>query len=151
MVKGTFLVTQQFLKLNGGQRKKAVIINVSSAAALNVTPGLSSYSLSKLVQIQLQRFVTAENPNITAVSLHPGIVMTRMTPPAFAPFAKDTFELVGGAAVWLASEQAGFMNGRYFSVNWSVDEILERRDEIVSQGLLQIGLQGKFGADQFIV
>jgi NAD(P)-dependent dehydrogenase (short-subunit alcohol dehydrogenase family) len=149
MVKGTFLVTQQFLQLNG-QEKKAIIITVASAAALNATPGLSSYSLSKLVQIQLQRFVTAENPNITAVSLHPGIVKTRMTPPAFAPFAKDTFELVGGAAVWLASKQADFMNGRYFSVNWSVDEILQRKDEIMSQGLLQIWLQGKFGADQFI-
>ncbi|KAL2831601.1 hypothetical protein BJY01DRAFT_240063 [Aspergillus pseudoustus] len=144
MVKGTFLMTQQFLQLNG-KDTEATIINITSAAALNATPCLSSYSLSKLCQIQLQRFVQAENPNVRAVSLHPGIVMTRMTPPAFHRFARDTFGLVGGVAVWLATDQAAFMNGRYISVNWSVDELIERKDEIVSKGLLEVGLQGKFG------
>lgn len=33
--------------------------------------------------------------------------------------------------IWLASEPAGFMNGRYISLNWSVDELLERKEEIV--------------------
>jgi NAD(P)-dependent dehydrogenase (short-subunit alcohol dehydrogenase family) len=80
MVKGTFLVTQQFLQLNG-KASAGTIINITSAAALNSTPCLSSYSLSKLCQIQLQAFVRAENPNVRAVSLHPGILMTRMTPP----------------------------------------------------------------------
>ena len=60
-------------------------------------------------------------------------------------FFKNTFELVGGLTVWLASEQATFMNGRYMSVNWSVDELVERTDETVSNGLLSIRLQGKFG------
>ncbi|CEL00430.1 hypothetical protein ASPCAL00032 [Aspergillus calidoustus] len=144
MVKGTFLMTQQFLQLNG-KDIDVIIINITSTAALNSTPCLSSYSLSKLCQIQLQAFVRAENPNVRAVSLHPGILMTRMTPPAFQRFARDTFELVGGVAVWLASEEARFMDGRYMSVNWSVDELLERKEEIVSDGLLEIALRGKFG------
>ncbi|KAL2807901.1 oxidoreductase [Aspergillus granulosus] len=144
MVKGTFLMTQQFLQLNG-TASEVIIINITSAAALTSTPRLSSYSVSKLCQIQLQSFVRAENPNVRAISLHPGIVMTRMTPPAFHRFARDTFELVGGVAVWLASKQAAFMNGRYISVNWSVDELLERKEEIISNGLLEVGLQGKFG------
>ncbi|KAL2850406.1 hypothetical protein BJX68DRAFT_255152 [Aspergillus pseudodeflectus] len=143
-VKGTFLMTQQFLQLNG-KDSEVTIINVTSAAALNSFPCLSSYALSKLCQIKLQDFVRAENPKVRTFSVHPGIVKTRMTPPAFECFSRDTFELVGGVTVWLASEQATFMNGRYMSVNWSVDELVERKDEIVSNGLLKIGLQGKFG------
>lgn len=137
-------MTQHFLQLNGKDRD-VTIINVASAAALNSLPCLSSYSLSKLCQIRLQDFVRSENPNVRTFSVHPGIVKTRMTPLAFERFSRDTFELVGGVTVWLASEQATFMNGRYMSVNWSVDELVERKDEIVSNGLLSIRLQGKFG------
>ncbi|KAJ0417536.1 hypothetical protein BJY00DRAFT_325515 [Aspergillus carlsbadensis] len=144
MVKGTFLMTQQFLQLNG-KDSEVTIINITSAAAFNTTACLSSYSLSKLCQIQLQAFVRAENPNVRAVSLHPGILMTRMTPPAFQRFARDTFELVGRVAVWLATEQARFMDGRYMSVNWSVDELVGRKEEIVSDRLLEVALRGKFG------
>jgi NAD(P)-dependent dehydrogenase (short-subunit alcohol dehydrogenase family) len=56
VVKGTFFITQKFLQLND-KATGLTIINITSAAAINVTPGLSSYSLSKLCQIQLQSFV----------------------------------------------------------------------------------------------
>ena len=57
--------------------------------------------------------------------------------------------MAGGVAVWLATEQAKFMNGRYMGVNWSVVELMDRKDEIVSKGLLMEELQGTFGKDQF--
>jgi len=141
-------MTQSFLKLVG-ESKPATIINVSSAGGISIIPNTSSYSLSKLVQIQMQRFVTVENPNITAISLHPGTILTPITKPYFVKFSKDTFGLAGGVAVWLATEQAQFMNGRYMGANWSVAELMERKDEIVSKGLLLEELQGTFGKDQF--
>jgi NAD(P)-dependent dehydrogenase (short-subunit alcohol dehydrogenase family) len=147
-VKGTMLMTQSFLRLVG-DTKPATIINVTSAGGIAIIPNTSSYSLSKLVQIQIQRFVAAENPNITAISLHPGTILTPVTKPVFVKFSKDTFALAGGVAVWLATEQAKFMNGRYMGANWSVDELTERRDEIVSKGLLLEELQGTFGPAQF--
>jgi NAD(P)-dependent dehydrogenase (short-subunit alcohol dehydrogenase family) len=147
-VKGTLLMTQSFLKLVGDS-KPATIINVASAGGISVIPHTSSYSLSKLVQIQMQRFVAVENPNITAISLHPGTVLTGITKPYFVKFSKDTFALAGGVAVWLATEQAKFMNGRYMGANWSVVELMNRKDEIVSKGLLMVELQGSFGKDQF--
>jgi len=147
-VKGTLLMTQSFLKLVGDS-KPATIINVTSAGGISVIPNTSSYSLSKLVQIQMQRFVTVENPNITAISLHPGTILTPITKPYFVKFSKDTFALAGGVAVWLATEQAKFMNGRYMGANWSVAELMERKDEIVSKGLLLEELQGTFGKAQF--
>jgi NAD(P)-dependent dehydrogenase (short-subunit alcohol dehydrogenase family) len=141
-------MTQSFLRLVGNN-KPATIINVSSAGGISIIPNTSNYSLSKLVQIQMQRFVAVENPNITAISLHPGTILTGITKPQFVKFSQDTFALAGGVAVWLATEQAKFMNGRYMGVNWSVAELMERKDEIVSKGLLVEELQGTFGKAQF--
>lgn len=67
----------------------------------------------------------------------------------FVKFSQDTFELAGGVAVWLATDKAKFMNGRYMGTNWSVDELMEREEEVISQGKLIIDLQGTFGKAQF--
>jgi NAD(P)-dependent dehydrogenase (short-subunit alcohol dehydrogenase family) len=141
-------MSQGFLKLLG-KEKKGTIVNVTSALGLTVVPGFSSYSLSKLVTFQLQAFIGAENPNVTAVAMHPGIVKTDNTHPAFEPFAKDTPALPGGLGVWLATEQAAFLNGKYIESNWSVEDLVAKKEEIVSKGLLSIALKGEFGSAQF--
>jgi hypothetical protein len=128
-------MTQSFLRLVGNN-KPATIINVSSAGGISIMPHTSNYSLSKLVQIQMQRFVAVENPNITAISLHPGTILTGITKPQFVKFSKDSFALAEGVATLLATEQAKSMNGRYMGVNCSVAEFMKRKDEIVSKGLL---------------
>ena len=63
-------------------------MNLTSAAAVMVFPGTSAYSLSKLASTQMLAFVAAENPNVTAVAMHPGIVMTDMTLDFFVPVCK---------------------------------------------------------------
>jgi NAD(P)-dependent dehydrogenase (short-subunit alcohol dehydrogenase family) len=147
-VRGTFITTQGFLKLLG-KENKGYIVNLTTGGALQVVPGLSSYSLSKLVALQIQAYVAAENPNVVATALHPGVVMTDMTMDAFKRFAKDTPQLVGGVGNWLASDKAAFLNGKYITANWCVAELSSRKDEIVSEGKLSIGLVGKFGKEQF--
>lgn len=124
-------------------------MNMTSGLALMAAPGLSSYSLSKLAALQLQAFVAAENPNVTATSLHPGIVLTEMVTEYFKPFAKDTPGLVGGTGVWLATEKASFLGGKYVAANWSVDDLVARKEEIVAGGKLSVVLKGEFGQDQF--
>lgn len=143
-------MTQEFLKLVG-DTKPATIINITSAAAIALIHGTASYSLSKLVQIQIQiqRYVAVEKSNIVAVSLHPGTVLTAITKPAFVKFSKDTFALAGGVAVWLASVKAKFIIGRYMGVNCSVKELIDRQDEIVAKGQLLMELQGSFGKARF--
>lgn len=86
-VRAAFLLTQGFAALLGKERK-GNIVSVTSAAAVLVFAGMSSYSLSKLAAIQLQAFVAAEYPNITAIAHHPGIVLTDSTLDYFRPFAK---------------------------------------------------------------
>jgi NAD(P)-dependent dehydrogenase (short-subunit alcohol dehydrogenase family) len=97
-------------------------------------------------------YVAAEAPNVIAVAVHPGIVATDMLKDAFAPFAHDTPELVGGLATWLAAwegDDRSFLSGRYLSSNWNVDELVKRKDEIVEQGLLQLNMMGQFGEKHF--
>jgi hypothetical protein len=65
----------------------------------------------------------------------------------FHRFALDTPELVGGTAVWLASKEASFLSGRFVSVNWSVDELKARKEEITKSNDLKMVLQGLFGIE----
>ncbi|KKO99570.1 hypothetical protein THAR02_08332 [Trichoderma harzianum] len=129
-IKGTFLMTQEFLNLVG-TTKEATIVNLSSAMAFVPLPGQASYTLSKLAIAQLSAFIALENPNVRAVSVHPGTVMTDLLTPSLQKFAKDAPELVGGLSVWLTTKDAAFLNGRYITANWSVDELVRRQAEIV--------------------
>ncbi|KAE8363445.1 hypothetical protein BDV27DRAFT_158764 [Aspergillus caelatus] len=140
MVKGTFITTQYFTKLLG-HMARGHIINISSITAVLAMPGTDSYALAKMVQSAMQRYIAGLNPNIVATSLHPGTVLTGIVPEFFLRFSKDSFELAAGTALWLASEGAQFMNGRYMSANWSVEEMVERREEIVEHDLLKFGLK----------
>ncbi|KAI9756717.1 MAG: hypothetical protein M4579_003718 [Chaenotheca gracillima] len=143
-VKGYMLVTKHFLQLLGSE-KHGTIISLTSAAGTFVMPGISAYSISKMAGTKLTAFTAAENPNVTAISLSPGIVLTSMTTPTFRPFAKDTPELVGGVAVWSATDAAKFMNGRYLSANWDVKELEQMQAEIVKKDVLKFSLSGEFG------
>jgi NAD(P)-dependent dehydrogenase (short-subunit alcohol dehydrogenase family) len=147
-VKGTFLVTQGFIQALPSDTH-ASVVSLTTGASYTVIPGISAYSISKLAVLQLSAYVAAENPQITAVALHPGVVDTEMTIDAFKKFADDTPELVGGAAVWAASDKAKFMSGRYLNSNWDVEDLEARKDEIIEKELLKIDLKGQFGAEQF--
>ncbi|MCJ1250350.1 hypothetical protein MMC30_007576 [Trapelia coarctata] len=146
-VKGTFLVTKYFLQFL--HEKPATVINLTSSAGLNIMPGGSAYAISKLAIVQLTAYIAAEYANVSAIALHPGLVRTDILSNALQHFNNDSPELAGGNAVWLASEEAKFMSGRYRNTNWDVEELAARRDEIVKEDLLRIILSGKFGAQQF--
>jgi hypothetical protein len=68
---------------------------------------------------------------------------------SFKRFALDTPELVGGTAVWLATKAAKFLTGRFISANWSVDDLMRRKDEILARTDLKVVYQGNFGLEQF--
>ncbi|KAH9205635.1 hypothetical protein DL95DRAFT_397469 [Leptodontidium sp. 2 PMI_412] len=145
--RGTFLVSQGFLQLLG-KEKKGTVINLTTGAAVSIFTGISSYSISKLIPIQLAAYIAAENPNVTAVALHPGTVKTDMTLDSFVRFSLDTPELVGGIGVWIATEKAAFLTGKYVSSNWDVEALVERKEEITG-GKLSVALVGEFGQEQF--
>lgn len=44
--------------------------------------------------------------------------------------------------VWLAGLEAGFLKGKYVFANWDVEEMKQRKTEIVSEKLLETWLTG---------
>lgn len=145
-------MTRSFLKLLPSSETQARIITVTTGASYAVFPGVSAYGLSKLVVLQLMEYIAAENPNVLAVAIHPGVIPTDMTFDIFMPFAQDTPQLVGGLATWLAAWEGptrDFLRGKYVSANWDVNELLNREKEIVDQGLLKLDLKGDYGYAHF--
>ena len=141
------LVTRSFLsQLTTEQKERggASVINISSGAGLVTLPGSSAYSITKLADLRLTSFLAAESPHVHALAVHPGIVATDMGIDAtfFAPYAKDTVELAGSVVNWAVSQEARFLNGRYISVSWDVEELKARKGEILEKGYLTIGLLG---------
>ncbi|KAF2635851.1 short-chain dehydrogenase/reductase-like protein [Massarina eburnea CBS 473.64] len=144
--KGNYLLIRSFLRLLPGPETPATIVNISSWQAFYVVPPLGAYFISKFVLDNLATYVSAEYPNVTAVSMHPGLVSTDMLREPFRSlFNQDSPELVGGTAVWLCQEKAKFLSGRFIAANWSVEDLLERKDEIVKDDLLKLTLKGSFG------
>lgn len=44
--------------------------------------------------------------------------------------------------VWLCSDKADFLHGRMVWANWDVDEMVAKKEEIVSKDLLTIDIKG---------
>lgn len=59
--------------------------------------------------------------------------------------AEDSVELAGGMNLYLASPRASFLQGRYVTANWHVDELEKHKEEIRSENLLRIQLAASYG------
>lgn len=52
-------------------------------------------------------------------------------------------DLPGAFCVWLsASKDAEFLRGRFVWSNWDVDELIQRKKDIIDRDLLKLGLKG---------
>lgn len=147
-VKGTYLVTRGFLSLLGTERK-GYVVSMNTGIAGMISPTMSSYSISKTAELRLVEYFAAEHSNVQHISLQPGVVATEMVVDAFKRFALDTPELVGDIGVWLSTDAAEFLNGRFISANWDVEDLMEMKEKIVSGNDLKMVYQGRFGLDQF--
>jgi hypothetical protein len=50
--------------------------------------------------------------------------------------------LPASVCIWLASREADFLQGRLLWANWDVEELKERKQEIIERNLLTIILNG---------
>jgi hypothetical protein len=52
-------------------------------------------------------------------------------------------DLPSHMAVWLASDEAAFLHGRYVWANWDVGELVELKEKIIdNKSLLKVGIIG---------
>ncbi|KAL5343899.1 hypothetical protein BJX70DRAFT_385184 [Aspergillus crustosus] len=154
-VLGTILVTQAFLQHRratistsssaAAAAKSAVVITLNTVGAYTVhVPGLSAYGASKAAIARWSELIADDVPATEArfVSVHPGYVKTDMAAKSGLEgvFEPTEAKLAGDFVVWLTGEEAGFLNGRFVWANWDVDELVQRKGEIVQKDLLRGGL-----------
>jgi len=51
-------------------------------------------------------------------------------------------DLSGHFCLWLVSSEADFLRGKFVWVNWDIDELKARKEEILSTDLLEMKLGG---------
>jgi NAD(P)-dependent dehydrogenase (short-subunit alcohol dehydrogenase family) len=149
-VKGAYLVARAFIN-QLPQDAPASVVSLTTLVSHQPLPFMSGYATSKLASQQLNSTIAAAYPNITAVNVSPGLQDTQSLQPAFRRFNLDTPALAGGTMVWLAADpkRAKFLSGRTISVNWDVEDLVERKEEIEKENLLVLNLKGEFGKEQF--
>lgn len=144
---GTYLLAKSFLNQPQPPEGVPVFIGVNTGMAhLGPATGPSSgYAVSKLAAASVVEFLQAENPDLKAFSVSPGIVQSDMAVKANNPNleATDSPELMANLAVWLASAESDFLKGRFLWANWDVEELMKAKDKIVgAPGLLRLTLEG---------
>ncbi|KAL7790687.1 hypothetical protein V8C43DRAFT_322674 [Trichoderma afarasin] len=141
-VKGSLHVIRSYLSVAAASPK---ILNVSSGQAhldAKFFPGMSAYLSSKMAQLRMVDAIQAERPDVFIINCHPGRVMSEMSAKVGRKKGIDTLELSGDFGVWAVSNEAEFLKGRMVWVNWDVDELKAKKDEIINNDLLTVSLGG---------
>lgn len=110
--------------------------------------------MSKAANIMYTTTLAAAYPEkLLAVAVNPGLNDTDIVPDSLREvgFNFNKPGLTGGTIVWLVADpdRSQFLNGRAITSEWDVQEMVERKDEIVSRNLLTMQLQARLGVDQF--
>ncbi|CAN8097826.1 unnamed protein product [Discula destructiva] len=144
--KGTFLAVHSFLP-TANKAKATVLALTTGTSAMPAArlPGMSAYMTSKLAQIKLIEYLAAEQPNVFAATVHPGMVETEIFAKSGANADKlpmDKVELPASFLVWMASPEAAFLKGRNVWANWDVGELMVQEKAISSGSRMTSGING---------
>ncbi|KAI9802500.1 MAG: hypothetical protein M1825_002885 [Sarcosagium campestre] len=143
-VKGSIVVTQAFLR---SAASNATLINITTGGAHLAAgiPKMGVYIASKSATLKLFATVQAEEPDISVINVHPGVIETDMGNKGKSQGAKfpiDDIQLPADFIVWSASPEAAFLKGKDLWANWDVEELKARAQEIQDSSLLTVGLHG---------
>ncbi|KAI8634837.1 NAD(P)-binding protein [Xylariaceae sp. FL1651] len=138
-IKGTYLLNRFFIPLLLKSDTKTSIL-VSSYGALSVRPGASAYQSSKFTVCRIAEFIAAEyeKQGLVCYAIHPGGVKTELAynmPEDMWQVLVDEPELPAHTIVWLSKEHRPWLNGRFLSVNWDMEELESKKDEIINRNL----------------
>ena len=139
-VKGAYLIVRSFIPLLLKSAEKT-IIQLSSIGAHVTNPGGSAYEMTKSALLRMNNFIAAEygEQGLLVYGIHPGGVMTELA--SILPdtiFLTDQPELCGDTVVWLTKQRREWLQDRYVSCTWDVEELEGKKDEIVQRDLLKV-------------
>ncbi|KAK1059021.1 hypothetical protein LTR74_012910 [Friedmanniomyces endolithicus] len=136
-IKGSYNLTKTFMP---SRNPDSTIISVNAGSIQVPGPfsaGFSSYNSSKFAVLKMFEILAVENRDVHVVSMHPGVVDTEMKRKNDMPSPHmDAVELPSHFAVWLCSQEAKFLRGKFVWSNWDVEEIIAKRVEIENSLLL---------------
>jgi NAD(P)-dependent dehydrogenase (short-subunit alcohol dehydrogenase family) len=140
-IKGTYLAAHYFIPLLLKSHTKT-IINISSGGAHVMFPGASGYQTTKFALCRFTEFIDKEyrHQGLIAIALHPGGVKTELAmnmPADRLNVLTDTPELAADTLVWLCCERRGWLSGRFASVSWDMEELEQKRQDIIRRDLLK--------------
>lgn len=144
-IRGTYLVVHTFLDLVLASHCKTVI-NVSSKGGLYTRYGASAYGCSKAALLRFTQFLDFEyqDRGLLALAIHPGSVATDLAlrlPTTGHAKLIDKPELAADTLAWITEKRIAWLSGRYVSVNWDMEQLLLRKDEIVDGDKLKLTLK----------
>jgi NAD(P)-dependent dehydrogenase (short-subunit alcohol dehydrogenase family) len=139
-VKGTYLVARLFIPLLLKGTEKTIIQLSSFGAHITIAGGIS-YQMTKSAVLRMNSFIAVEygDQGILVYGIHTGGVMTELASKiSDASMLTDQPELSGDTVVWLTKERREWLQDRYVSCTWDVDELEGMKDEIVKNDLLMV-------------
>lgn len=143
-LKGTYLAVHAFLPMVL-QSTTRTIINIASRGGLYTRFGASAYGGSKAAMIRLTEALSFEykEQGLVAIAVHPGNILTEMglgMPKHTHSMLVDSLALAADTVTWLTAERREWLGGRFVSVNWDMEELVSRREEIVGGEKLKLRL-----------
>ncbi|KAF4462100.1 NADP(+)-dependent dehydrogenase [Fusarium albosuccineum] len=146
-VKGLFNMAQAFLPLQLSSRASlggsCIMINVSSSGALSARPGSASYRSSKLAILRWTETLQMEygDQGLLTFCVNPGAIKTKITegaPDTVRNALPHRADVAGDTIAWLAAERREWLGGRYVSCPWDMEELMNRKEEIIEKDKLKI-------------
>ena len=151
-IHGMYIMSRAYINtLKAAGRTKGRIINISSNASWRYVHGRSSYATCKIAMNSFTEYVDREQQDlgtdIRCVALHPGGVNTGLTdkeslPEAIRRILIDSPELPGASALYLSTDRADFLMGRFVSSTWDMEELEGLKDKVAKEDLLRTKVAG---------
>ena len=134
---------QTYLRTKAPEAEGVVITLNTLAAHWGSLPKLSAYAASKAASLRMIEMIQSENPEVRYVSIHPGAVATDMGVKSGVKGLPITDSILSANfIVWSASPEADFLKGRFAWVNWDVEELKAKKNEILEKDLLHYSIAG---------
>ena len=152
-VKGTYLIAHYYINAVHAAGKQGCLINISSNASWRFIPGVATYASTKVSVNTMSEYIhreeEAQGGSVRCVALHPGGVISEMSgtdmPEELRRRMIDKPALPGGTAVYLSTERARFLMGRYVLATWDMEALEKEKGRIENEDLLKtrvLGVQG---------
>lgn len=132
-VMGNLNLVRAFLDASSSDSKPKILLDVSTNVTFQPTLSMSAYGATKSMFTYFLRHIRPEHSNLRVHSFHPGSVWTPLAQNAGIPkdaIKWDDADLPGQFAVWLASPQAKFTDGRMVLAHWDVEDLVKNKDII---------------------